>query len=154
MCPIALSFFSAIDLNEVRVLLEWSMETVTTPKPRVLYSEDDPDTREIMCLALEVEGFETICPGTPEDVLRVSREEKVDAYLLDTWTPGMSGVDLCRKIRENDTHTPIIFYSAAVFQHDKDAAFAAGAQAYITKPSPLDDVVDALRSAISSSRQV
>jgi CheY-like chemotaxis protein len=121
-------------------------------KPRVLYSEDDPDARELMSLILESEGFETICSDSPQDALRLSREEKFSVYLLDTWTPGMSGVDLCRKIREYDTDTPIVFYSAAVYQHDIDAAFAAGAQAYIKKPSRLEDVVDAIRSTISSPR--
>src|SRR5687768_8856698 len=106
-----------------------------TLKPRVLYSEDDPDSRELMSLLLASEGFETICANTPQDVLTLSKEEKVDAYLLDTWTPGMSGVEVCQKIREHDTRTPIVFYSAAVFQRDIDAAFAAGAQAYITKPA-------------------
>jgi DNA-binding response OmpR family regulator len=102
---------------------------------------------------LAKEGFETICPDTSEHILRASREEKFDAYLLDSWTPGMSGVELCKKIREHDTHTPIIFYSAAAFQRDKDEAFAAGAQAYITKPATLDEVVYEIRSAISSSNE-
>src|SRR5918992_1068594 len=112
-----------------------------TPKLRVLYSDDDPDSREIMSLVLAFEGFETICTDTPQEALRLSKEEKFSVYLFDTWTPGMSGVELCRKIREYDTYTPIIFYSAAVFPHDIDAAFAAGAQAYITKPSRLEEVV-------------
>jgi CheY-like chemotaxis protein len=123
-----------------------------TQKPRVLYSEDDPDSREIMSLLLASEGFETICSGSPQDALRLSKEEKFSVYLVDTWTPGMSGVELCRKIREYDTHTPVIFYSAAVFQDDLDAAFAAGAQAYIKKPARFEDVVDVIRSTISSSR--
>ena len=118
----------------------------------MLYSEDDPDSREIMCLILAKEGFETICPDTSEDVLRVAREQNFDVYLLDNWTPGMSGVELCKKIREFDAHTPIVFYSAAAFQGDKDQAVAAGAQAYITKPASLDEVIGALRSVISSTR--
>lgn len=124
-----------------------------TPKLRVLYSEDDPDARELMSLLLAPEGFEIICSGSPEDALRLSQEEKFSVYLLDTWTPGMSGVELCQKIREYDTDTPIIFYSAAVFQRDIDAAFAAGAQAYITKPSRLEEVVGVIRSIISSSQK-
>ena len=119
-----------------------------TPKFRVLYSEDDPDSREIMCLVLANMGFETVCPETSQDVLRIAKKEKFDLYLLDTWTPGMSGVELCKKIRVYDSHTPIIFYSGAAFPHDKDEAIAAGAQAYITKPAELDEIVDAIRSVI------
>ena len=127
-----------------------AMQAMPTPKARILYSEDDPDSREIMCLVLNREGFETICPDTSEDVLRIAKAEKFDAYLLDTWTPGISGVEICKRIRELDSHTPIIFYSGAAYETDKEAARAAGAQAYITKPAPVEEVVDALRSAIST----
>ena len=126
------------------------MQTMPTPKARILYSEDDPDSREIMRLVLDKEGFDTICPDTSADVLRMARAEKFDAYLLDTWTPGISGLEICKRIRELDSHTPIIFYSGAAYEVDKEAARAAGAQAYITKPAPFEEVVDAIRSAIST----
>ncbi|SRR6266496_2698494 len=121
---------------------------------RILYSEDDPDAREIVCQILAKEGFETICPDSSQGVLRIANDEKFDAYLLDSWTPNMSGVELCKRIKEFDAHTPIIFYSAAAFQGDKDEAIAAGAQAYVTKPSSVEELVDAIRLAISSSRDI
>jgi DNA-binding response OmpR family regulator len=121
-------------------------------KLRVLYSEDDADSRELMVLVLEREGFEAICPDTPEEVLKLAQEEQFDAYLLDSWTPRISGFDLCRTIRGFDNLTPIIFYSAAAYQRDKEEAFAAGAQAYIDKPGGLEDVINAIR-LIASSRQ-
>ncbi len=121
---------------------------------RILYSEDDPDAREIVCQILAKEGFETICPDSSQGVLRIANDEKLDDYLLDSWTPNMSGVELCKRIKEFDAHTPIIFYSAAAFQGDKDEAIAAGAQAYVTKPSSVEELVDAIRLAISSSRDI
>lgn len=124
-----------------------------SPNLRVLYSEDDPDSREMICLILAQEGFETICPDKSRDVLAIAKEEEFDAYLLDNWTPGMSGLELCKRIREFDPHTPIIFYSGAAYEDDKTAARAAGAQVYITKPSSADDVVNAIRLAISTSRR-
>lgn len=95
---------------------------MAAPNLRILYSKDDPDSREIVCLLLAKEGFETICPDSSQDVLRIASEQKFDAYLLDSWTPDMSGVELCKRIKEFDAHTPIIFYSAAAF------GFAATAQ--------------------------
>ena len=118
-------------------------------KPRILCSEDDPDSREMICLLLKKEGFETVCPDEPHDVVNTAKEQKVDAFLLDNWMPGVSGVELCRRIREFDPNTPIIFFSGAASQGDIDQALAAGAQAYITKPADFEDVVDAIRSAIS-----
>lgn len=127
---------------------------MTAPNLRILYSEDDPDAREIVCQILAKEGFETICPDSSQDVLRIANEQKFDAYLLDSLTPSMTGVELCKRIKEFDAHTPIIFYSAAAFQADKDEALAAGAQAYVTKPSSVEELVDAIRLAISSSRDI
>jgi DNA-binding response OmpR family regulator len=127
---------------------------MTAPKFRILYSEDDPDSREIVCLVLAKEGFDTICPDSSEDALRIASEQKFDAYLLDSLTPSMSGVELCKRIKEFDAHTPIVFYSAAAFQGDKDEALAAGAQAYVTKPSSVEELVDAIRLAIASSRDI
>ncbi|SRR6266487_5398681 len=122
---------------------------MATSKLRILYSEDDPDNREMTCLILGHKGFEIVCPDSPQDVLRMAREDRFDAFLLDSWMPGMSGVELCERIREFDSHTPIIFYSAAVFPSDKDRAIAAGAQAYITKPSTVNELVNGLRLAIN-----
>jgi DNA-binding response OmpR family regulator len=127
---------------------------MTDPNLRILYSEDDPESREIVCLILAKEGFETICPDSSHDVLRIANEQKFDAYLLDSWTPEMSGVELCKRIKEFDAHTPIIFYSAAACEGDKQEAIAAGAQAYVTKPSSVEELVDAIRGAISSSRDI
>lgn len=121
------------------------------PKPRILYSEDDPDSREIMCLLLKKEGFEVVCPEESHDVVKIAKEQQFDAFLFDSWMPGVSGVGLCKRIREFDPHTPIIFFSGAASQGDIVQALAAGAQAYITKPADFEDVVDAIRSAISAS---
>jgi len=121
------------------------------PKPRILYSEDDPDSREIMCLLLKKEGFEVVCPEESHAVVKIAKEQQFDAFLFDSWMPGVSGVGLCKRIREFDPHTPIIFFSGAASQGDIDQALAAGAQAYITKPADFEDVVDAIRSAISAS---
>ena len=126
------------------------MQTMPIPKGRILYSEDDPDSPELLCLILNKEGFETICPDTSADVLRIAKSEKFDAYLLDTWTPGISGLEICKRIRAVDSQTPIIFYSGAAYEADKEAARLAGAQAYITKPAPFEEVLDAIRSVIST----
>lgn len=123
-----------------------------SPNLRVLCSEDDPDSREMICLILAQEGFETVCPDASRNVLAIAKEEMFDAYLLDNWTPGMSGLELCQRIRDFDPYTPIVFYSGAAYEDDKAAALSVGAQIYVTKPSSPDDLVAAIRLAISTSR--
>ncbi len=129
------------------------LETPCLPKPRILCSEDDPDSREMMRLILGEEGFEVVFPEESHDVLTMAKQVEVDAYVLDSWTEGISDVELCKAIRQFDPHTPIVFYSGATSDEDQDAARAAGAQAYITKPSSCDDLIDAIFSAISTYRR-
>jgi DNA-binding response OmpR family regulator len=121
-------------------------------KTRLLYAEDDPDTRDMICVALEMEGFEVVCPDSPSKFLKIAKEERWDAYMLDTWMPDISGVELCKRIREFDPHTPIIFYSAAAYEHDKRQALECGAQAYIVKPVPFEALIEGISAAITSRR--
>jgi CheY-like chemotaxis protein len=119
-----------------------------SPKLRVLYCEDDPDTREMMCILLEAEGFEVVCPEEPSDCLQLAKDQKFDAYLLDNFMPELPGTDLCKQIREFDPHTPVVFFSGAAYQADKDKAIAAGAQGYIVKPALPDQIISELLKLI------
>ena len=117
---------------------------------RLLYAEDDPDTREMICVALEFEGFEVVCPDNPQEFLKLAKAEKWDVFMLDNWMPDMNGIELCRELRKFDSVTPIVFYSAAAYQTEKQKALASGAQSYITKPALLEVLVEGLRSVVSS----
>jgi len=120
------------------------------PSPiRVLYAEDDADTREMMCMILEAEGFEVSCPETPTRFLQTAKDGQIDVFLLDWWMPEISGIALCKAIREFDSYTPIIFYSAAAYEKDVEAARAAGAQSYIRKPCPFEELIAEIRAVVA-----
>jgi len=120
----------------------------TAPKGRILSTEDDPDTRDLVRLLLEVEGFELIYADSAEQALSLAHTTHFDLYLLDNWVPGLAGEDLCRKLREFDQTTPILFYSGAGHQSDKDGAMAAGAQGYVVKPADPDELTAQIRALI------
>ncbi|HMG76590.1 MAG TPA: response regulator [Pyrinomonadaceae bacterium] len=117
-----------------------SEEATTTHKGRILCTEDDADTRDLLRLLLEVEGFEVICADDAAHAISLAMAENFDLYLLDNWMPGIDGNLLCRKLREFDSTTPILFYSGAAFESDKARAMEAGAQGYIVKPAPADEL--------------
>lgn len=121
-----------------------------TSKTRLLYAEDDPDTRDMISVALGSEGFEVVCPADLNDFLKIANDERWDLFVLDNWMPEISGVELCRKIREFDLTTPIVFYSAVAYENDKKEALAAGACAYLVKPIAIDDLIVGLRAAVAS----
>ncbi|HKS08262.1 MAG TPA: response regulator [Pyrinomonadaceae bacterium] len=116
--------------------------------PRVLFIEDDADTRELVSFVLKRENFEVVLAGDSEEALLAAGEMSFELYLIDNWLPGESGVDLCKRLREFDRRTPILFYSGAAYEHDKRAAFAAGAQGYLTKPSELGELVQEVSQLI------
>lgn len=128
------------------------MPPETTSPLRVLYCEDDADTREMVRFVLEGDGFEVVCLEDSAGCLRAAKDQRFDVYLLDSVMPEQDGAGLCEQIREFDVHTPVVFFSGAVYQRDKDRAMAAGAQAYITKPAHMTDVISVIRSTIQTSR--
>lgn len=116
--------------------------------PRVLFIEDDADTRELVSFVLTRENFEVVLATDSEEALLAAGAMSFALYLIDNWLPGESGVDLCKRLREFDRRTPILFYSGAAYEHDKRAAFAAGAQGYLTKPSELGELVQEVSQLI------
>ena len=114
----------------------------------ILYVEDHEDTRELITLVLQQKNFEVTTERTVEKGAQLAREQNFDLYLLDSWLADGSGLDLCKKIREFDRITPIVFYSAAAYEVDRDTALKSGAQAYLIKPSHTWELCDLICSLI------
>lgn len=121
--------------------------------PRVLYIEDHDDTRELVTLVLEQRCVEVITGSTIETGIELANSQSFDLYLLDSWLPDGSGLELCRKIREFDSATPILFYSAAAYEIDRAQAIKCGAQAYLIKPSQPSELCNLVCSMIESHRR-
>jgi len=79
--------------------------------------------------------------------------EHFDLYLLDAWLPDLDGVELCRRVRVLDPHTPVVFYSGAAYDDDKKKAIEAGANAYVTKPD-VDDLLGRITELVSLGKCV
>jgi len=125
------------------------------PQPvRILITEDDPDSRELLSLYLTQQNFEVVSGDNGEEALKIARQQEFDAYLVDNRLPEISGLELCRRIRQFDSDTPIIFYSGDGDQSHKDEAFQAGAQDYIVKPASCEDVVSTILAAVKRSGKI
>ncbi|QCX78307.1 Transcriptional regulatory protein CseB [Streptomyces sp. YIM 121038] len=99
----------------------------------VLFVEDDDVIREATQLALERDGF--VVTAMPDGLLGLDafRADRPDIALLDVMVPGMDGVSLCRRIREEST-VPVIMLSARADSIDVVLGLEAGADDYVTKP--------------------
>jgi len=124
-----------------------------SPTGHILYVEDDEDTRELVTYVLAKSYYKVIAAANGDDALRLARTNDFDLYVIDNWMSGGSGIDLCKKLREFDTWTPILFYSGAAFECDKQQAFAAGAQGYLVKPAGPDELTaEVIRIVSAASR--
>jgi len=121
--------------------------------PRVLYIEDHEDTRELVTLVLEQNSYEVVTGSTIKSGVALAGSQHFDLYLLDSWLPDGSGLDLCKRIREFDKTTPILFYSAAAYEIDRSDAMNSGAQAYLIKPSAPSELCNLVTFLIDTHRR-
>jgi two-component system, OmpR family, catabolic regulation response regulator CreB len=121
-------------------------------KRRILYAEDNLDIRIPVCLLLRLSDIEVITTDNMAQALRLAEHEHFDLYLLDTRLPDGLGTDLCQRIRVFDRETPILFFSAAGREADKQSAMRVGAQGYLTKPDGLDKLPETILNLINRPR--
>jgi DNA-binding response OmpR family regulator len=101
--------------------------------PRVLIIEDDRAVRDGVRLALRRQGHEVAAAATGEDGLEQLRSFRPDAVVLDLMLPGMSGLEVCRRIRAHD-QVPIIMATARGDDTDIVVGLESGADDYVVKP--------------------
>lgn len=111
-----------------------------TRKRHVLYIEDHADTRELVTRVLSERNYRVTTGATIVEALKLAQEHLYDLYMLDSWLPDGSGIDLCKRLREFDPSTPIMFFSGAAYETDKQTAINSGAQGYIIKPADFDEL--------------
>jgi DNA-binding response OmpR family regulator len=126
-----------------------------TTRGHILYCEDHEDTRVIMTIMLKRAGFQVTTARTGSECLKLARRsgQPFDLYLLDNTIPDMSGVSICRELRQSDAKTPILFYSARAMPDEKEEAMKAGAQDYLIKPNDLFDVASHVERWIVAARR-
>ncbi len=119
----------------------------------ILFVEDNLDTQEIVSMFLQIEGYKVTGAHTAAEALLLAATQSFDLYLLDNRLPDESGIALCKRLRQTDPHTPIIFYSAMAYEKDKQQALAAGAQGYLTKPCNLAELEQTIASFLEGQCQ-
>jgi DNA-binding response OmpR family regulator len=117
-------------------------------KPRILFVEDHDDTRLMVRRLLDNQGYQVETAETLDAGLEMAQAEDFDLFLLDYQLDDGNGKELCKKIREFDAATPILFFSASHPNVQQDAV-ECGAQGFILKPD-----IDALQSEISRTLRV
>ena len=121
------------------------------PRP-VLIIEDDPDIAENLRYNLEREGLKALVAETGEKGLKSALDAKnpPSLVLLDLMLPGMSGIDICRRLRREPAtkRTPIIILTARASEADRVAGLDLGADDYISKPFSVRELMARVRAVM------
>lgn len=115
---------------------------------RVLVVEDDESHALAVGVGLEREGFEVVSVADGASALRAVETFDPDVVLLDVMLPGMSGIDVCRHLREAGSATPVIMVSARSEELDVVVAMEVGADDYVAKPYRMRELVARIRAVL------
>jgi len=107
---------------------------------KILIAEDDRNIRRGLADALELEGYRAIEAADGSEALKLFHECKPDLLLLDIMMPGLSGYEVCRRIRNDDPLVPVIMLTAKGEEIDKVLGLELGADDYVTKPFGLREL--------------
>jgi DNA-binding response OmpR family regulator len=100
----------------------------------VLVADDDPRLRNLLRWTLENGHYRVVAAEDGITALERAEEFNPDLYVLDVGMPGLSGVEVCRRLREQHIISPILILTGFGSEEDKVAGLAAGADDYQTKP--------------------
>ena len=121
---------------------------------RILVVEDEDALSALLEYNLEKEGFEVRLSADGEDALLLIEEDKPDLVLLDWMLPGLSGIEVCRRIRARpDTRDlPVIMLTARADEDDRIRGLDTGADDYLTKPFSVPELTARVRALLRRSR--
>jgi DNA-binding response OmpR family regulator len=100
----------------------------------VLIADDDPRLRSILTWTLENGNYRVVAAADGVAALDVAEAEQPDLYVLDVGMPGLTGIEVCRRLREQQVISPILILTGFGNEQDKVAGLEAGADDYQTKP--------------------
>lgn len=104
----------------------------------ILLVDDEPHVLEVLKVTLEDFGFQLLEAEDGPSALKMARDKKPDLVILDVMLPSMSGLEVCKALREENSEMPVILLTARSGEDDEKAGYEAGADRYLTKPfSPL-----------------
>jgi len=119
---------------------------------RLLVVDDEPSMREFLEIMLAQDGYQVRTASSGEEGFEMFLQDEPDLVLTDVKMPGMSGLDLIRKIRSLDTSVPVIVITAFASAEDALRAVREGAYDYLSKPFQLDDLRIIMRNALEVRR--
>jgi DNA-binding response OmpR family regulator len=120
---------------------------------KVTIVDDDRDTRDLLALALEAEGFEVTAAANGLRLIASLQLRRPDVILMDVNMSWIDGFELCKAVKKNDhfRDIPIIFISGRGESEDRRKGLEAGAADYFVKPLDLNVLIPRIRKLIPAA---
>lgn len=121
---------------------------------RILVVDDDKNTRRLMRVVLEKNGYTVFTASDGEEALARLGEVHVDLVVLDIMMPGIDGYEFTRILRESNNDMPILMVSAKQLPEDRHRGFLVGTDDYITKPIDEEEMLLRIRALLRRAKIV
>ncbi len=119
-------------------------------KIKVLVVEDEVKISDVICMYLKKEGFKTLQTDNGSEALNIIEKEKPQLVILDVMLPGLSGLEVCEKLKSNEATRDIIILilSAKGQEWEKTEGYKVGADYYETKPFSPKKLITKLKNIL------
>lgn len=113
---------------------------------KILVVDDEQSIVTLLQFNLEKEGYQVITAFDGEEALEKARMDNPDFIILDIMLPKLDGIEVCKKLRQDDISTPILMLTAKADEFDKVLGLELGADDYITKPFSPREVIARIKA--------
>ena len=122
--------------------------------PSVLVVEDEPAQREVLVYNLEAEGYGVARAEDGDEALVLVQESQPDVIILDWMLPGVSGIEVCRRLKANSgtRSIPVIMLTARGEETDRVRGLETGADDYVVKPYSVNELMARVRTQLRRVR--
>lgn len=120
-------------------------------KIKVLFVEDEPSLRMVICETLTIEGFTVITASDGIMGLEIFSTENIDVVVADIMMPNLDGLEMVTRMRQRNSTIPILFLTAKSSVDNVVEGFVAGADDYLRKPFSMKELIIRIRALYSRS---
>ena len=124
-------------------------------KTRILVADDDRDILDMVSFILTHAGYTVVGVSDGSEAIAAIESNPPELAILDVMMPGLSGIEVLRRVRKNDSVKDLTVILMTVLSSDSDVAagFAAGANDYVTKPAILSDLIQTVQSFLDKKNK-
>jgi len=117
-------------------------------RPKILVVDDEPAVLQALSRAFALESYTVAVAGDGDEALEALAGEQFDAVVLDVMMPGVSGLEVCRRLRATGDRSPVLMLTARDAIDDRVAGLDAGADDYLVKPFALRELMARMRALL------